>query len=160
MPNPLTDAYERLVKMENGKLIKNWQRKEADDSMRRARLIPWLVIAGFLFFMVILFIATARGEEYTDEQIVRAIFLAEGGYKVQYLYGIRSVKYSDINEARRICFNTVRNNRRRYADYGYKKYKTYLEFLASRYCPIGCDNDSGTNKYWLRNVKYFLAKGK
>ena len=96
---------------------------------------------------------------YTNEQIANAIFLAEGGYKAKYLYGIVSVKYKDEQEARRICLNTIRNNRKRYADYGYKKYNTYLEFLASRYAPIGVKNDpKGLNKNWLKNVKYFLEK--
>ena len=91
-----------------------------------------------------------------DRQIVNAIFKAEGGYNATYLYGIKSVSYETEQEARRICFNTVKNNRKRYKDYGYKKYNTYLEFLASRYCPVDCDNDRGTNQYWLKNVKFFL----
>lgn len=114
--------------------------------------LPFVILAILLIITSI-----ARCEEWTDEQIVNAIYLAEGGEKAQYLYGIRSVKYDSPEEARKICFNTVRNNRKRYADYGHKKYDTYLEFLASRYCPIGCDNDRGTNKYWLKNVRYFLS---
>ena len=95
--------------------------------------------------------------KYSDKQIVEAIYKAEGGDKATYLYGIRSVPYDTPEEARRICFNTVRNNRRRYKEYGHEKYGTYLEFLASRYCPIGADNDpKGLNKNWLKNVRYFL----
>ncbi len=100
---------------------------------------------------------------YSDESIVNAIYRAEGGSKAQYLYGIRSVHYDSPEEARKICLNTVRNNRKRYAKYGYKKYDTYLEFLASRYCPVkGKDLTSAEkrlNKYWLKNVKFFLEKG-
>jgi len=100
-----------------------------------------------------------QAKAYSDEEIVNAIYKAEGGSKATYLYGIRSIKYDDPQEARRICFNTVRNNRKRYADYGHKTYDTYLEFLASRYCPIGADNDpKGLNKNWLKNVKYFLKE--
>lgn len=102
--------------------------------------------------------SAAKTPNYTDTQIVNAIFRAEGGHKAQYLYGIRSIKYRDEADARRICFNTVRNNRARFAKQ--TKYKDYLEFLASRYCPINCDNDRGTNKYWLKNVKYFLRNSK
>ena len=104
------------------------------------------------------YISSVHAADYTDEQIVNAIFKAEGGYKAIYLYGIRSVKYKDEAEAREICFRTVRNNHKRYTDYGYKSYDTYLEFLASRYCPVGCDNDRGTNKFWLGNVLYFLGR--
>ncbi|MBM4137500.1 MAG: hypothetical protein FJ241_11825 [Nitrospira sp.] len=96
---------------------------------------------------------------YTDDQIADAIFLAEGGYKAKYLYGIVSVKYKDEAEARKICLNTIRNNRKRYDDYGHKQYPTYLEFLQSRYCPIGASNDpKNLNKNWLKNVRYFLER--
>ena len=105
----------------------------------------------------------ARGEEaWTDRQIVDAIWHTEGGQKAQYAYGIRSVQYRDIAEARKICHNTVRNNRRRYAQYGYKQYPDYLSFLASRYCPTTgklSRAEKKLNGNWLRNVKYFLAKG-
>jgi hypothetical protein len=118
------------------------------------------ILFTILFF---LYGIAAFGQEpvpaYKDEQIVNAIYKAEGGGNAQYLYGIRSVSYGSATEARRICFNTVRNNRKRFADYGYKKHATYLEFLASRYCPIGADNDpKGLNNHWLKNVKYFLNK--
>jgi len=93
---------------------------------------------------------------YTDTQIVNAIYKAEGGAKATYAYGIRSVKYNTVDEARRICFNTVRNNRKRFAKQS--KYTDFIDFLASRYCPVGCVNDRGTNKYWVKNVRYFLKE--
>lgn len=96
---------------------------------------------------------------YTNEQIANAIYLAEGGEKAVKPYGILSVKCNNEKECRQVCLNTIRNNRKRYKEYGYKKYKTFLEFLASRYCPIGVKNDSkNLNKNWLKNVKYFLEK--
>jgi len=91
---------------------------------------------------------------WTDTEIVEAIWKAEGGAKATYAYGIRSVKYKDKAEARRICFNTVRNQRRRHKAHDCKL--TYLECLSKRYAPIGCDNDTGSNKFWLKNIKYFL----
>ena len=105
---------------------------------------------------IIMCISFVYAEEYSDEQIVNAIYRAEGGTKAQFAYGIRSVPYGDITEARRICFNTIRNNRKRFAKQ--TKYRDFLSFLASRYCPINCDNDRGTNKYWLKNVKFFLRR--
>ena len=101
--------------------------------------------------------APAKAEDYTDEQILWAIFKAEGGYKAQYYFGIRSVRYKDFEDAKRICLRTIKNNRKRYTDYGYKKHATYLEFLASRYCPVSAHL---LNKNWLKNVHYFLEKGK
>lgn len=92
--------------------------------------------------------------EIDDYELARAIFKAEGGLKADYLFGIRSVKYDTPAEAWQICLNTIRNNKIRFQNQS--KYNDYLTFLASRYCPIGCDNDRGTNKYWLRNVRFHL----
>lgn len=96
-------------------------------------------------------------ENWSNEQIVNAVYLAEGGAKAQYAYGIRSIPYKTIAEARQICFNTVRNQRKRHAKHDCKL--TYLQCLARRYCPIKADNDpKGLNSHWLKNVIYFLKK--
>ena len=105
-------------------------------------------------------------ETYTNEEIADSIYLAEGGKATTYPYGIKSLKYENRDDkglsreawARHICINTIRNNKKRYYEWGYTRYDTFLEFLASRYCPVGCGNDRGNNKYWLKNVKYFLSK--
>lgn len=109
-----------------------------------------IIIACFLLL-------TTRAFAYTDEQIVNAIYKAEGGADAQYLYGIRSIKCSGDTECRKICSNTVRNNRKRFADYGHKDYPDFISFLASRYCPIGASNDpKGLNKNWEKNVRRLL----
>lgn len=98
---------------------------------------------------------------YTDTEIVNAIWVIEGGSRATYAYGIRSVKYSTIEEARRICHRTVRNNRKRYADYGYKQYPDYLSFLASRYCPTSgklSKAEQKLNGNWLPNLRKQLQK--
>ena len=116
------------------------------------------------YLVVVLFVliaGTADAENdamtYPAEKIVDAIYLAEGGSKAQFLYGIRSVRYTGALEARQICLNTVRNQYKRHR--AHTCGKPYMQCLADRYCPIGCDNDTGTNKYWLKNVMYFLTKG-
>lgn len=118
-------------------------------------------IATTLFWFLIFAMWAKTGNAYTDEQIVNAIYKAEGGKNAQYLYGIRSVRYSTPQEARRICHNTVRNNRKRYAEYGYKTHGSYLAFLASRYCPVTgkglSKRELEVNKYWLKNVMFFLG---
>lgn len=128
---------------------------------RGSSLIGWIAVALVMVAIVLLIAfwpGVAHAEEYTDEQIVASIYKAEGGAKAQYLYGIRSVRYLDAAEARRICFNTVRNNRKRWAKAGNPG--EYLEFLARKYCPVGAGNDPyGLNKNWLKNVRYHLAKG-
>lgn len=125
---------------------------ESQGLSRPARGLCRAALVIFMFAAV-----PAAAQVYTDEQIVEAIYKAEGGAGADYLYGIRSVRYEDAAEARRICFNTVRNNRRRYKEYGRKNYATFLEFLASRYAPVGAENDPrGLNRNWLKNVKFFL----
>lgn len=122
-------------------------------------------MAHFILYLMPLWIllglaGLCHGAEYSDEQIVRAIYLAEGGENAQYPYGIRSVKCSGESECRKVCLNTVRNNRKRFADYGKREFDTFIAFLASRFAPINAGNDpKGLNKYWLKNVNFFLAKG-
>ncbi len=114
------------------------------------RLIFWIMVLAMLT-------GIAHSEEvYPDEQIVNAIYLAEGGAKTNHPYGILT-KYK-VTTPRQACFNTVRNQRKRHKahDCGY----SYLECLQRRYCPIGAKNDpTGLNKNWLKNVRYFLKKG-
>jgi hypothetical protein len=101
---------------------------------------------------------SALPEAYDTIRLCDAIYKAEGGAKATYLYGIRSVHYDDAIEARRICLNTINNNKGRY--YKQTRYKDYLDFLGSRYCPVNCDNDTGTNRYWIKNVRYFYERSK
>ena len=95
-------------------------------------------------------------QAYSDEQLATAIWYAEGGARAVKPYGILSVKVSGAEEARRVCLNTIRNNRVRWQKAGAKG--DYLEFLANRYCPVNCENDNGSNKFWLRNVRYYLSR--
>ena len=114
-----------------------------------------LIYIIIICLALILFACLLEGAEIPDNQIVNAIFKAEGGYKADYLYGIRSVKYKDIAEARQICLNTVRNQRRRH--FKHKCDRNYLECLSARYAPLNAKNDpKGLNRNWLKNVKFFL----
>ncbi len=118
----------------------------------------WFILAVVAILVIILAVfwgTVARAQDYSDEQIVNAIYQAEGGTKAVYAYGIRSIPYSTIADARRICFNTVRNNRKRFAKQN--KYTDFLDFLGSRYCPVSAHPK---NRFWIKNVEYFLARGK
>jgi hypothetical protein len=116
-----------------------------------------LLAIAFLLTIILAFcFGMAHAQDHTDEAICQAIWKAEGGVRATYAYGIRSVHYANISEARHICLRTIRNNRVRYARYGYQQYPTYLEFLASRYCPVQAHPK---NRYWLRNVSYWLERG-
>lgn len=93
----------------------------------------------------------AKGD-WTDDQIADAIYLAEGGAKTRHPYGIL-VKYK-VTTPRQACINTIRHARRDWDGKG-----DFIEFLGSRYAPIGADNDPrGLNRNWVKNVKYFLER--
>ena len=118
-----------------------------------------------MIILVLMLGSVAKGDtsyidylSITDEVIVNAIYLAEGGAKTRYPYGIVSIDTKgDCEYARKLCFNTVRNNKKRFRNQS--KYTDYIEFLGSRYCPVGAKNDpTGLNKNWVKNVKYFINK--
>ena len=120
-----------------------------------------LIIISMLMFTVTA-ASPVLAEVYMDDEIADAIFKAEGGEKAEFLYGIRSVSYKDEADARRICLNTIRDNRKRYTEYGHKEYPTFLEFLASRYAPTRgkgvSEYEKKVNKNWIHNVRFFLKK--
>lgn len=53
---------------------------------------------------------------YTDSELADAIYKAAGGDKAKVPYGILSVPVKDKQDAHRICLNTIRNNRVRFAN--------------------------------------------
>ena len=94
---------------------------------------------------------------YTNEEIADAVFKSEGGMKAQYWYGIRSVKYDSLKEARKICLNTIRNQRKRHSRHNCEL--TYLECLHNRYAPPNVNNDpNNLNRYWLIVSPLFSLK--
>lgn len=91
-------------------------------------------------------------------QVVDAIYLAEGGAKTRHPFGILSVKCEGYDECREVCYRTVRNNYHRWIKAG--RQGDYVQFLANRYCPVGADNDPrGLNKHWYGNVTRLIERG-
>jgi len=119
--------------------------------------IFWFVAFCLVQAFLLIYCINGEAAEYTDVQIVDAIYRAEGGKKAQFPYGIRSIKCEGEAECRQICLNTVRNNRKRFAKQ--TKYTDFIAFLGSRYCPVGAENDPhGLNNHWVKNVRYFLNR--
>lgn len=152
--------------------------KDLNSVMRGGRLalkaqekvvIPYGIRFAWCFLLaVLLFIggcwgSVAHAQEYTDEQIVNAIYIAEGGKNAKYPYGIRSVSCSGEKHCRRICANTVRNNRIRYQRSKSKGTMDFIAYLGSRYCPTDSPRlsraEKNLNKNWQKNVRAILAKG-
>ena len=116
-------------------------------------------VAAATLIMAVLAASLARAEEsqeYSDIAIVEAIGKAENSKR--YPYGIKSINTKgDVAYARKICLNSVRNGRKRWERAG--RPCGLIEFVSRRYCPINAPDDNGTNRFWTRNVKYFLTKG-
>lgn len=127
---------------------------------QRCKQIAWAVRQSKKVATVLLILFSC-GTAFADipvPAIVDAIYQAEGGDRAKKPFGILSVPCDSYSECRQICENTVRNNYRRWQ--ASDQSVTYLEFLANRYCPVGAENDNGTNKYWLKNVRSILkSKG-
>lgn len=118
--------------------------------------LKYLLPAVLIMLALIIFFTVRAGasdfSEYSDEQIVNAIYHAEGGAKAQFAYGIRSIPYRTIQDARRICFNSVRNGRARWI----KASRPYdlITYIGLRYCPPTVHR---LNSNWVSNVKFYLA---
>lgn len=99
--------------------------------------------------MLLLLTGCAKAVEVINvEKLADAIYIAEGGAKASHAYGI--LQHYKTTSARQACINTINHSLR-----DWDKKSDFISFLGSRYCPVGCDNDVGTNKYWIKNVKYF-----
>jgi hypothetical protein len=87
--------------------------------------------------------------------IANAIYVAEGGDKTKYPYGI-SKKKSGIqtlnkDDARKICINTIGHA---YNDWKAKGSKgDFIDFLSLKYCPEN-------HIHWAKMIKSIMAKQK
>ena len=100
----------------------------------------------------------AQAEVYDSSDICDAIYVIEGAEKTRHPYGILSVPCNGEADCRDVCLNTVENTFTSWQADGSQG--DFLEALARRYAPVNSDTDNGTNQYWLKNVKYYLAKEK
>lgn len=118
------------------------------------------LVALGLIIAVCVISRSAHAEEYTDTQIVNAIYKSEGGNNAKYPYGIRSMRCSSIQDCRRVCLNTVRANKRRFRHANPSV--GFIAYLGSKYCPTKGANlskaEKEKNQYWLKNVMFYLKK--
>ena len=133
-------------------------KKMPDLFVNKTKAIIVLLMA--LLVMCVL-AGCAQAQEFSNVQIVDAIYLAEGGSHAQFSYGIRSVHYGSIQEARRICLRTIKHYRRKYAVSPERRNKSFVEYVQSHYCPTKgalSSSEKKLNNYWLKNVMYFLRR--
>lgn len=133
-----------------------WQHLETQRSLSIMKM--YVICATTIALLVgITFLFVGCAQAYSNNEIADAIFWAEGGYKTNYPYGIRSVNCEGYKDCRKVTLNTIRNSRRRYKNMQEKQNRGLLSYLASRYAPIGASNDPGNlNSHWQKNVTWFL----
>ena len=90
------------------------------------------------------------------EKIVHAIWLAEGGEKTRFPYGIKGMKTRSVNHARKICHNTVNRAAKDWQAWGWRNERCFIQFLANRYCPKQTDPAGHAN--WVLNVRWFIRR--
>ena len=122
----------------------NWQKEFFDNT--------WLIWAVFVMCLVVFFCGIANASEVINvERLADSIYIAEGGSKTNHTYGI--LAHYKTTTPRQACINTIKHALRDWNGRG-----DFIAFLGSRYCPVGCDNDNGTNKFWIKNVKYYYER--
>lgn len=113
-------------------------------------------IALFCVLSVFLGVIPSKASQDTHpdwETLADAIYQAEDSQA--HPYGIM-VKYKTTTP-RQACINTCKHKWLDWLEAG--KPGSYMEYLASKYAPIGASNDpTGLNKNWLPNVRYYYAK--
>lgn len=141
--------------------------RKATERILKDYLYMFYLTTAILITIILLnmlFSLTVQAKEiktYSYSQLANAIYKAEGGKKARKPYGVLSVQCDSEKQCREICINTIRNNAKRWKQktHNADKYPDYLSFLASRYAPVGVNNDpKNLNKNWLKNVKFFLEK--
>ncbi len=84
---------------------------------------------------------------YTEQEICNAIYIIEGKEKARQPFGIETIECKTFEKCEQICLNTVKNKRTAWNQEG-----DFLEYLAKKYCPYNW-------KVWLKNLKFYLARG-
>ena len=103
-----------------------------------------------IFIILLILFSNISAHAVDVNRLADAIYIAEGGTKTSHPYGIlQKFKHTSPRQA---CINTTNHALRDF------KGGDFISFLGSRYAPIGCDTDNGTNQYWIKNVKYYYER--
>ena len=119
---------------------------------RNGKILNSLALKTIVLVTVVFLLSPqARASEPINiEKLATAIYHAENSKT--HPYGIL-IKYKHTTP-RQACINTIKHALKDWNGQG-----DFIEFLGSRYCPVGAKNDpKGLNKYWVKNVHYFYAR--
>jgi hypothetical protein len=124
-----------------------------EDNLKRLALyIKYMLVSLIILLGIFVVLSTCRAETIDIERLANAIYRAEGGANTKHPYGILGHWHKP---ARVICINTIKHALKDFNGKG-----DFISFLGSRYCPVGCSNDNGTNRFCIKNVKYYYERGK
>lgn len=119
----------------------------------------WRVFRVAFYIMVVItaiyVLSGCTAQAYTVDQYADAIYKSEGGGKIRHPYGI--LKTYKHTTARQACKNTIIHQHRLWWNDGHRG--DFVAYLGAKYAPVGCNNDVGTNKYWVKNVNWWLLHG-
>jgi hypothetical protein len=104
-----------------------------------------------LFYAIVILLAwigSCGAEEVNVERLANAIYKAENSKT--HPYGI--LAHYKTTTPRQACINTIRHALRDF------KGGDFISFLGSRYAPINCNTDNGSNRYWVRNVRHWYKR--
>ena len=153
MTDPIRKAYQGYTEKRQPLVI------EDSHWHRAVILIASILLCGLIWLICVI---PARAEVIDVDKLANAIYKAENS--VKYPYGIKSLKYEDRSDrnltkeqwARKICINTIKNNLKRFAKQD--KYRDFISFLGSRYCPTTIKSEYALNKNWINNVRHFYGE--
>lgn len=121
----------------------------------------WHLCINYIFILLLVLVGLMALQgcsmAYTTDQWANAIYKAENSKN--HPYGVM-VKYRHTSP-RQACINTIRHQWHNYSNLPLKTRQAidFTTYLGRHYAPIGCINDNGTNKFWVKNVNYWLGKG-
>lgn len=81
-----------------------------------------------------------------ESSLANAIYIAEGGVKTKYPYGIKSVHTTN---PRQVCITTIEHTYKLWT-----RKTNFIDFLADTYCPVSCDPVGNLN--WKRNIRKLI----
>lgn len=93
------------------------------------------------------------------DEMLSAVFYAEGGSATRYPYGVKSIKPRDAHHAREITRRSIDLNYGRWVRAGRPGGNTpdaFVRFMAARWCPVTSDPQGHAN--WVRNVRILLRR--
>ena len=125
--------------------------------MNLKRFLLWLSV-GIVLAGVLKECHGAEPEEPDFEALADSVFLAEGGDKTRFPYGVKSIDTGgDKAYARRITLNSLRHSWKRYLKAGNPG--EFIPFFTARWCPVGAEDDpQGLNRNFIRNVTYHYRR--